>query len=101
MAGCVMWATLLVGTLCVLLSAALSVFFARSKRRLGASMAFMLGAEALMGGVTVGFTLWDALFSVPIPESLSVVLRLIIFTASASSSVHLSIGIHKVLHDRS
>ncbi len=100
MAGCMMWATLLVGALCVSLSGVLCVFFSRSQRRLGTSMAFMLGAEALMGGVTVGFTLWDALFSVPIPETLAIVLRLIIFTASASSSVHLSIGIHKVLHDR-
>lgn len=96
---CLMWATLAVGALCVSLSAALSVFFARSHRRLGTSMACMLAAEALMGGVTVGFTLWDALMDVPIPEPLAIVLRLVIFAAAASSSVHLSVSIHKVLHD--
>lgn len=52
-----------------------------------------------MGGVTVGFTLWDALMDVPIPEPLAIVLRLVIFAAAASSSVHLSVSIHKVLHD--
>ena len=91
--------TLAIGTLSVFLSIGLSVFFARSSKSLGRAMTFMLAAEAIMSACTVAFTVWDVLYDTPIPETISIALRWVIFTVVSLSSIHLSVEIWKVIRD--
>lgn len=93
---------LIFGTICVLVSMSLAVFFSlNKKRKLARSMTYMLSAEMSMGLATIVFTTWDVLFDIPIPEWIAVTLRFVIFGAAAASSIHLSLCVLDVIlkHD--
>jgi len=89
---------LLFGTICVLVSCSLAIFFSLNKtKKLARSMAYMLSAEMMMGLATITFTTWDVLFDIPIPPEIAVSLRFVIFGAAAASSIHLSWTIAEVI----
>lgn len=78
------------GLVCVGLSAVLSYKFHRIKQVLSKALAYQLLAESVVGFVTVLFavTSWLNLYS-SLSPNIVLVMRLVIFTTAASTSVNL------------
>ena len=87
----------LLGAVTVALSAYLAVHFWRAGRELGAALGLMLGAEAVMGAVTLTYALAPVVgYEVRIGPWGDVAMRTTIFTAAAVTSAHLAWKIHKL-----
>ena len=84
------------GCICVFCSTTLGVYYVRSHRRVGRSIAFVFFAEAIGLAITVAFSLGRGVFHT-FDERGDMLLRVIMFTTALLSSVHMGVSIDRIL----
>ena len=92
--------TICFGTGAVFLSFFLAYTFWRPGHTgLSRAMVIMLAAEGLMGLVTVIFAISAITSYGTLPPAVGMIARWVVFTAAATSSVHLSLKVRQVLKE--
>lgn len=76
----------------------LAIYYFRSPKPIGRSVAWVFAAESLGLYVTVGFSIFAGVFNVLGPWS-ELAMRLVMFVSAFASSVHMAISIEKILRE--
>lgn len=94
----ILYATFVFGCITALTSLGLLIFFARTRKRLGFAMAFMLFGEFVAMTITALFAWFELRDMFPDITTLEAsAMRFIMFFVTMASSVHLSFQVHHTL----
>ncbi len=93
----ILYLTVSLGVVSAFCSAGLGVYFMRSTKRVSRSVAWMYFAEAIAMTVTVAFSIGEGVLVGMFPVWLQTLLRVTMFTAAITSSVHMAMSLDGIL----
>ena len=88
------------GVISFMLAIVWTIYFCRSKKKIGLSVAWMTFGEAFSSAMTVAFAVMHSMGVLEdVPREVQHLLRISMFTIVMLSTMHLSASVRKIHHD--